>query len=113
MVAFPDDPRTTRSGEARDARVTDAAQEAPRRAALAFLGVGLCLAAPGLWLVPSADPVTQLMKLCVSVFLVGMGLHLLLRRRDGGRLSPEAGAPAKGPRVREYDARGRAILRTR
>jgi hypothetical protein len=72
MVAFPDHKHTDGQGEG------------PRRAVAGCIGAGLCMAGPGLWLVPSADPLTQLVKLSVSVILIGGGAYLLHVGRAGG-----------------------------
>ncbi len=73
-----------------------------------FLGVVLCVAALGLWLVPGAsfDPALMLMKLGLSiVFLIAGSLCLMLARRD---THPEVELDANRGilRILERNARG-------
>lgn len=111
MVAFPDHNNAE--------RIVLGAQEAskpvrgfaPGRVFGVFAGVGLCLAAPGLWLMPSMDPSTQLVKLCVSFLLLGAGTFLLSRHSRTRQQTVDQDAPPARLRVREYDLRGRAVLR--
>ncbi|WP_135505134.1 hypothetical protein [Roseovarius aestuariivivens] len=109
MVAFPDHRKT--------AHETAAPQGAPRsalaRLAMGCAGTGLCMAGLGLWLVPSSDPAAQLAKLCASLLLLGWGAYVLHARKNAPKADVHIAPDRHGPRVREYDARGRSVLRHR
>ncbi len=116
MVAFPDYPSTdipslSGRGASGAARHCTARHGAVPRLVVVCIGVGLCMAAPGLWLVPTADPATQLWKLFVSVILFGMGVGLLQGSATARQRRTHATPSQTQPRVRQYDARGRARLR--
>lgn len=99
MVAFPDHKQANVQGKR------------PQSVSVACIGAGLCMAGPGLWLVPAADPLTQLVKLCVSVILIGAGVYLLRQGRGAAHQEPAPQSSMQGVRIREYDARGRAVRR--
>ena len=103
MVAMPD---FMEAGECRNHAIEG---HATSGALASFLGVVLCVAALGLWLVPGAsfDPSLMLMKLGLSIFfMIGGAMCLAAARRDS---HPEVELDARRGvlRVLERNARGR------
>lgn len=105
MVAMPDCIESSeKRGHAIEGHATSGALPS-------FLGVVLCVAALGLWLVPGAsfDPSLMLIKLGLSIFLmIGGLLCLSVARRDS---FPEVELDARGARLRihERNASGRIL----
>lgn len=75
MVAFPD---TFDSFEQRRMeRDGESAGRALKRGIKMALGTALLLAALGMWIVPAGDAAMQLIKLFVSIVMLGLGLMLM------------------------------------
>lgn len=85
----------------------DESEGSARRAIIACSAAALCMAAGGLWLVPSEDAAMQLIKLFSSVVMLLGGLILFngLNRPD---TTPEVQIDPvqRQLRVYEYDAKG-------
>ncbi len=75
MVAFPDSPNTFT--EDRLSRDSASAGCALKRGIKMGLGTALLMAAVGMWAVPAGDAAMQMIKLFVSVLMLGLGLMLI------------------------------------
>lgn len=75
MVAFPDNPNSFVKG--RIERDRKPAGCALKRAMKMAFGTALLLAAIGMWAVPAGDAAMQMIKLFVSLVMLGLGLILM------------------------------------
>ncbi|MEO1138598.1 MAG: hypothetical protein AAFW87_03990 [Pseudomonadota bacterium] len=112
MVSIPDTSRDARGKAAQIVHDNAQIQGSGRRWILACAGAALCMAAGGLWLVPSEDSAMQLVKLFASVIMLLGGLFMF----DGLNEKTDAPEVQVDPykrqlRVYEYDAKGRSSLK--
>ncbi|WP_294621684.1 hypothetical protein [uncultured Roseovarius sp.] len=75
MVAFPDGPNTF--SEDRLSRGRASVGCALKRGIKMGVGTALLMAAVGMWAVPAGDAAMQMIKLFVSVCMLGLGLMLI------------------------------------
>lgn len=108
-VTDPSTGDTDLTGPAPDKDATDSSA---RRAVIACAGAALCMAAAGLWLVPSEDAATQLIKLFASVVLLLGGLIMFSGlNREEATQEVQVDPVKRQLRVYEYDAKGRSSLK--
>lgn len=111
MVSIPDRTHTRRETSAQVTQNNIALHSHGRRALTACAGAALCMAAGGLWLVPSEDAAAQLIKLFASVIMLLGGLILFngLNVEDDAT-EVQVDAEKRQLRVYEYDAKGKSVL---
>jgi uncharacterized membrane protein len=110
MVAFPDRPKSFT--EERLSRDRAPAGCALKRAIKMGLGTALLMGALGMWAVPAGDAAMQMIKLFVSVCMLGLGL-MLISALDQAEGLPEVHLDTLNRQLRvvTMDARGTLRLR--
>lgn len=111
MVAIPDRTQGRKTPNKTVIREDLESHSSARRALTACAGAALCMAAAGLWLVPSEDAAAQLIKLFASVVMILGGL-ILFNGLNVEDTAPEIqiDAEKRQLRVYEYDANGGSVL---
>jgi len=110
MVAFPDNPNSF--AENRLSHDKMSAGCALKRGIKMGLGSALLMAAIGMWAVPAGDAAMQMIKLFVSICLLGLGL-MLISALDQAEDMPEVQLDAVNRQLRVVttDACGNLRLR--
>jgi len=112
MVAFPDTRPTRDKARESQARIgVPAKHSSMRRAILMCAAAALMMSSVGIWVMPSEDAAMQLIKLLISVAMVGAAL-LLINALNERRALPEVRFDSgnRQLQVYEYDCYGRATL---